>query len=96
MPKKGIHPLMRAVRIVMRDGGSYMVRSTLARAAPYVLTTDTTTHPAWTGEKAGLSLEDARIGRIAKRYEGFVDMGEGGAAAATAPAAAAAPPPAED
>ena len=39
---------------------------------------DTTTNPLWTGQKEGLSLEDARIARLMKKYEGYIhiDMSE--------------------
>ena len=50
---------------------------------------DTTTHPSWTGEKAGLSMEDERIARLMKRYEGFGVHPEAAAATEAAPAAVA-------
>lgn len=71
--KKGIHPLMRATRVVMRNGASFNLQTVMKRAAPYILQSDTTTHAAWTGEKAGLSVEDERIARLLKRFDGFVD-----------------------
>lgn len=39
---------------------------------------DTTTNPLYTGQKEGLSLEDARIARLMKKYEGFVIDGSEG------------------
>ena len=86
--KKGIHPLRRMMRVVMRNGASFQVQTVLNRTAPYILQVDTTTHPAWTGEKAGLSMEDERIARLYNRYSGFVAMGME-AEPATAAAAAA-------
>lgn len=72
--KKGIHPLMKRLTVVMRNGSSFSIQSVLNRATPYMLQSDTTTHPAWTGEKAGLS-EDERISKLLKRFDGFVDSG---------------------
>lgn len=71
--KKGIHPLMRTMRVVMRNGASYTIQTVLNRTTPYMLQADTTTHPAWTGEKTGLSVEDERIARLLSRFDGFVD-----------------------
>ncbi len=59
----------------MRNGSSFSIQSVLNRATPYMLQSDTTTHPAWTGEKAGLSMEDERISKLLKRFDGFVESG---------------------
>lgn len=80
MPKKGVHPLMRTFTVVMRNGASIQMASVLNRTTPYALAADKTTHPAWTGEKQGISTEDERIARLLKRYEGFIDVEEGTAA----------------
>jgi ribosomal protein L31 len=37
-----------------------------------MLQADSTTHPAWTGKKAGLSIEDERIAKVLGRFQGFV------------------------
>lgn len=37
---------------------------------------DVTTNPVWTGEKAGLSLEDERIAKLMRQFEGFVQIEE--------------------
>lgn len=74
--KKGIHPALRTMRIVLRNGASIDVSTVLNRFTPYVLQTDLTVHPAWTGQKSGLSVEDERISRILKRFDGFVKTGE--------------------
>lgn len=77
--RKGIHPLMRTMRVVLRDGSSYSLPSVLNRPAAYILQTDTTNHPAWTGEKAGISTEDERMARIMRRFDGFVAENENSA-----------------
>lgn len=71
--RKELHPLLRRMRVVMRNGASFEVKTVMKRELPYFLQIDTTMHPAWTGEKEGVSLEDARIAKLLKRYEGFVD-----------------------
>ncbi|KAH7622529.1 hypothetical protein Ndes2526B_g03362 [Nannochloris sp. 'desiccata'] len=76
--RKGIHPLMKNLTVVMRNGSSFSIQSVLNRATPYMLQSDTTTHPAWTGEKAGLSMEDERISKLLKRFDGFVESGNQG------------------
>jgi ribosomal protein L31 len=73
--RKGIHPLIKNLTVVMRNGSSFTIQSVLNRATPYMLQSDTTTHPAWTGEKAGLSMEDERISKLLKRFDGFVESG---------------------
>ncbi|KAI3437645.1 hypothetical protein D9Q98_000096 [Chlorella vulgaris] len=72
MVQKGIHPLLNTLRVVMRNGASFTIQTTLRRSAPYMLQTDTTNNPIYTGESSGLSLEDARTQRVMSRYEGFV------------------------
>lgn len=44
-----------------------------------------TTNPVWTGEKQGLSLEDERIAKLMRQFEGFVQLEEeqGGSAGAS-------------
>ena len=60
---------MRTMTIVMKNGASFKISTPLLRTTPYTLQSDTTTHPLWTGEKGGLSMEDARISRLLKRLE---------------------------
>lgn len=59
----------------MRNGASFQLPSTMNRSLPLVLQVDTTTHPTWTGEKAGISMEDERMQRLMSRFGGFVDTG---------------------
>ena len=37
MPKKGLHPLIRTMRVVMRNGASFQVQTVLNRPLPYML-----------------------------------------------------------
>lgn len=67
--------MMRTVTVVMRNGASFNIQGIMNRSTPYMLQADTTTHPTWTGEKAGLSMEDERISRLLKRFDGFVATG---------------------
>lgn len=48
----------------------------LNRSTPYFLQVDKTVHPAWTGKKSGISMEDERIARVMKRLEGFIQSAE--------------------
>lgn len=86
---------MNAVRVVMRNGASFQIQTTMRRTNPYMLQTDTTNNPIYTGESAGLSLEDERMQKLMSRYEGFfmegagAEVGAGSGEAAAQPAAAA-------
>lgn len=57
--------------VVMRNGASFELPTILNRRTPYFLTQDATTHPAWTGERSLLSVEDERVHRLLKRFESF-------------------------
>ncbi|PRW20871.1 Leucine Rich Repeat isoform B [Chlorella sorokiniana] len=93
--KKGLQPLLHTVRVVMRNGASFNLQTTMRRSTPYMLQADTTTNPVYTGEAAGLSLEDQRMQRLLSKYEGFVEEGAGADIATgsgAAPSSKAAPP----
>jgi ribosomal protein L31 len=92
--RKGIHPLLRALRIVDTQGGS----SLSASVAPppkglYFLQHDTTNHPAWTRKKK----ETSNTGQVAKynlRFGGALGAPSAPPAAAADPAAAPSASPA--
>ncbi|KAL6769177.1 hypothetical protein ACKKBF_B17775 [Auxenochlorella protothecoides x Auxenochlorella symbiontica] len=68
MARKGIHPLMRTMTVVLRNGSSFRASTVLNRHTPWKLQVDTTSHPFWTGEETGISVEGARMARIMERY----------------------------
>ena len=74
--RKGIHPLVRSMTVVMRNGASFSLRTVLNRSTPFTLQADTTTHSAWTGKKTGLSMEDERTARLLRRFDFFTDDSE--------------------
>jgi hypothetical protein len=39
MPQKGLHPLLRTCRVVMRNGASFEIQTTMNRSTPYMLQT---------------------------------------------------------
>jgi hypothetical protein len=39
MPQKGIHPFLRTCRVVMRNGASFEIQTTMNRSTPYMLQT---------------------------------------------------------
>ncbi|KAL4451540.1 hypothetical protein ABPG75_007202 [Micractinium tetrahymenae] len=90
MPQRGLHPLLHTVRVVMRNGASFTMQSTMRRTTPYVLQHDTTNNPVYTGESAGLSLEDERMQKLMSKYGGFLREGQDEQAAAGSGAAPAA------
>lgn len=60
------------MRVVMRSGASVNVQTVMKRSSiPYFLQIDTTSHPAWTGEREGVSLEDERIIKLMSKFGGF-------------------------
>lgn len=70
--RKQLHPIVQTMRVVMRNGASFNVQTVMNRnGVPYFLQTDTTTHPAWTGEREGVSLEDERIMKLMSKFGGF-------------------------
>jgi large subunit ribosomal protein L31 len=70
--RKNLHPLLKSMRVVMRNGASFNVQTVMNRKnIPLFLQTDTTTHPAWTGEREGVSLEDERIMKLMSKFGGF-------------------------
>mmetsp|Transcript_6153 Transcript_6153/g.12056 ORF Transcript_6153/g.12056 Transcript_6153/m.12056 type:complete len:87 (+) Transcript_6153:323-583(+) len=73
--RKELHPLMRRMTVVMRNGASFNVQTVMRTSAPYALQVDTTMHPAWTGETEGISLEDERIMRLMKKFQGMQGFG---------------------
>jgi len=68
MPKKGIHPLQRVLRIVNTKGASVTAYSVAQPAGGLAfLQHDSTTHPAWTGRKK----EATNTGQVAKFRQRF-------------------------
>lgn len=55
--RKGLHPLLHSVRFVMKNGASFRCNIVSKKADPVFLQADVTTHPTWTKEKSGLTLE---------------------------------------
>lgn len=52
MPQRGLHPLLHTVRVVMRNGASFTMQTTMRRTTPYVLQHVSTcvlsgSFPAW-------------------------------------------------
>ncbi|DBB00873.1 hypothetical protein WJX77_009033 [Trebouxia sp. C0004] len=69
MPKKGIHPVVHSVTYVLRNGASVELPSILQRVVPYMLQTDPTSNPLWTGEKKTLSAATGQSAKMMRRYE---------------------------
>lgn len=76
MVKRGIHPVLKQMTVVFRNGASIRIPTVANRPLPYMMQADVTTNPVWTGEKAGLSLEDERIAKLMRQFEGFVQLEE--------------------
>ena len=66
---------MRRMTVVMRNGASFNVQTVMRTSSPYALQVDTTMHPAWTGVTEGISLEDERIMRLMKKFQGMQGFG---------------------
>lgn len=87
MAKKGLHPVMHMMKVVLKNGATINYPTTIPRNIPYVLQKDFTNHPAWTGETGGLNMEEGRMARFLARFEGFDLHGEKDGAPAAAAAA---------
>jgi len=70
--KKDTHPDYHMITVKMTDGSSFQTRSTWGEAnGTLVLDIDPTTHPAWTGGKAGLNESEGQVARFQKRFKGL-------------------------
>ncbi len=54
---------------VTRSGASCSFLSVLQSNVPLALGNDKTTHPAWTGRREGVSMEDERLQKLLSKYE---------------------------
>ena len=55
---------------VTRNGASSSFLSVVkATEQPLLLTTDKNVHPAWTGKREGVSMEDERMQKLLSKYE---------------------------
>mmetsp|Transcript_22393 Transcript_22393/g.57352 ORF Transcript_22393/g.57352 Transcript_22393/m.57352 type:complete len:87 (+) Transcript_22393:144-404(+) len=68
MVRKGIHPLMRAMRVVLTNGASFEVQTVSNRVKPYKLQKDPLNHPAWNPD---ISVVDLSAGRVAQYMKKF-------------------------
>jgi len=59
--------------MVARNGASSSFQSVLNQDAPLFLTVDKLLHPAWTGQREGVSLEDERMQKLLSKYETWGD-----------------------
>lgn len=75
MVRAGIHPVLNRVTVIMRNGASFQMATTMERTTPYFLREDTTNHPAWTGEEGGISSEDEHLSKFMRKYEGLSAAG---------------------
>jgi ribosomal protein L31 len=66
--RKNLHPLLHSMVAVNRSGASSSFLSVLRSTEPLVLQTDKTSHPAWTGEREGVSMEDERIRKMLSKF----------------------------
>lgn len=56
--------------VVMRNGASTTCLSVLRQSnVPFVLASDKTSHPAWTGQREGVSMEDERLQKLLTKYQ---------------------------
>lgn len=68
MVKRGIHPLMNTMTLVLRNGATIQVQSILKATRPMRLQIDTTSHPTWTGEKTSLTGQDGRAAEFMRKF----------------------------
>lgn len=69
--KKGIHPDVHEITVVMTDGTSYQTRSTWGKAGDTLkLDIDSKSHPAWTGVHR-LIDSGGQLAKFNKRFQDF-------------------------
>ena len=54
---------------VTRNGASSSFLSVVAATEPLLLNLDKRVHPAWTGKREGVSMEDERMQKLLSKYE---------------------------
>ncbi|BDA45314.1 probable 50S ribosomal protein L31 [Coccomyxa sp. Obi] len=67
MVKRGIHPLVNTMTLVLRNGATIQVESILKATRPMRLQIDTTSHPTWTGEKT-MTGQDGRAADFMRKF----------------------------
>mmetsp|Transcript_3712 Transcript_3712/g.10746 ORF Transcript_3712/g.10746 Transcript_3712/m.10746 type:complete len:100 (-) Transcript_3712:444-743(-) len=79
MPKNGIHPMLYQMTVVLRNGASIQVPTTIPRASPLFLKEDVTNNPLWTGKTEGLGAEDEHMQTFMTRFAGLDSINDAGA-----------------
>ncbi|MCL4152392.1 UNVERIFIED_CONTAM: hypothetical protein GTU68_015547 [Idotea baltica] len=71
MKKEG-HPDYHMITVVMTNGTEYQTRSTYGKEGDkLVLDIDSSSHPAWTGERSMMD-RGGRVSRFKDKFKGFV------------------------
>jgi len=76
--RKFLHPVLNRMICVSRDGSSSSFLSVLKSTEPLMLQVDKTRHPAWTGEREGVSMEDERIQKLMAKWSWTSELEAGG------------------
>ena len=70
--KKDIHPDYHRITVIMTDGTSYELGTTMGKPGDTLrLDVDPKTHPAWTGGSARMNDRAGQLARFNKKFAGF-------------------------
>lgn len=66
------HPDYHFITVVMTDGTEFQTRSTWGKEGDkMVLDIDSSSHPAWTGERGAIK-QDGRVSKFQDKFAGFM------------------------
>ncbi|MDR1597406.1 MAG: 50S ribosomal protein L31 [Holosporales bacterium] len=70
--KKGIHPQLHKIRVVMTDGSEFETRSAWGKDGDAInLDIDPKSHPAWIGGGKKLIDSGGQLSKFGKRFQNF-------------------------
>lgn len=67
--KRGIHPLMKRMTVVLTNGASIEMMTTSTRNKPYKLTKDILNHPNWNPEVSKVDLSAGQVSKFLKKFD---------------------------
>lgn len=68
--KKGIHPAMNTVKVIMTNGDSINIETTYSKGKEMRLDIDPFNHPAWTGRRSA-NEHGGRIDKFKSNFAKF-------------------------
>ena len=67
--RKGIHPLLKSMTVVLTNGASVELATVSTRTKPYKLTKDALTNPTWNPEVGKVDLSAGQVAKFMKKFD---------------------------